>query len=474
MNDQLHWDAEEFRRHGYAVIDWVADYLRDVAKHPVRSQVAPGEIRSRVPAAPPERGESFETLLHDVDDIVLPGITHWQSPNFFAYFPANATGPSILGDLLSSGMGVQGMLWETSPAATELEMAMCDWFVQLLGLPDHFRFDGPGGGVIQDSASSATLCALLAARERATAAGASAQDLRIYASEQAHSSVEKAVRIAGLGAQALRLIPLDEEHALDATALGDAAAEDAANGLRPCMVVATVGTTSSTAIDPVLAIADICQQHGAWLHVDAALAGSAAVCPELRWIHQGVERADSYCVNPHKWLLTNFDCDLFWVRDRRSLISALSVLPEYLRNAASESGAVVDYRDWQIPLGRRFRALKLWFVVRTYGVEGLQEHVRRTVGWAQELGGWVAADARWELLAPTTLNLVCMRAVAGDEATRAVMERINDSGAAYLTHTKLNGRFVLRAAVGAVTTQREHVVELWRLLNATLDEVLAA
>ena len=474
MADELHWDAEDFRRHGYEVIDWIADYLRDVGKHPVRAQVQPGDVRAKLPQAPPQQGEPFDALMRDLDQIVMPGITHWQSPTFFAYFPANATGPSILGDLVSSGLGVQGMLWETSPAATELEMQMCDWFVELLGLPQRFTFGGTGGGVIQDSASSATLCALLAARDRAVSAGTPAAALRVYASEQAHSSVEKAVRIAGLGVEALRLVPLGADHALDFEALAAVVADDVANGHTPFMAVATVGSTSSTAVDPVRSIGQLCRGQGIWLHVDAALAGSATVCPELRWLHDGVELADSYCVNPHKWLLTNFDCDLFWVADRGALISALSVLPEYLRNAASESGAVVDYRDWQIPLGRRFRALKLWFVVRSYGVAGLQQHIRSTVDWAQELAQEVRADTRWELAAPAPLNLVCLRASAGDDVTREVMERINASGAAYLTHTKLDGRFVLRVAVGAVTTRREHVQDVWQLLNETLDAVVAA
>ena len=466
-----HMTADEFRRHGRAVVDWVADYLERVGDFPVMAQVAPGEVRALLPPHPPEQGEPFEALLADVDRVVVPGLTHWQSPRFFAYFPANASGPSILGELLSAGLGVQGMLWATSPACTELETHVLDWAVELLGLPDRFRSDGQGGGVIQDTASSATLCALLAARERLGAAPGA--PLTVYASEQAHSSVEKAARVAGLGAGALRVVPTDERHAMRADALAAALHADAADGRRPCLVVATVGTTGSTAVDPVRAVAEVVASHGAWLHVDAALAGSAAVCPELRWLHDGVELADSYCFNPHKWLLTNFDCDCFYVADRRPLLQALSVLPEYLRNAASESGAVVDYRDWHVPLGRRFRALKLWFVIRHYGVAGLRRHIRDHVALARHLAEQVEAAPDWELAAPAPLNLVCLRHVAGDAVTEAVLQAINASGRAYLTHTRLDGRFTLRVAVGAPSTSAADVDALWQLLQETAAAVLA-
>ncbi|HEY6064631.1 MAG TPA: pyridoxal-dependent decarboxylase, partial [Thermoanaerobaculia bacterium] len=367
---------EDFRRHGRDVVDWIADYMERVEKLPVLSKVRPGEIRAALPPEPPARGELFEVMLEDVDRILLRGITHWQSPNFFAYFPSNNSGPSILGELLSAGLGVQGMLWATSPACTELETHVLDWLVGMLGLPEKFRSSSTGGGVIQDTASSATLCALLAGRERATGfqANETGADGRLtaYASTQAHSSVEKAAKIAGIGRANLRLIDVDEKFAMRPDALAAAIAEDRRAGKIPCFVCATVGTTSSNAIDPVAAIARISSEEGIWLHVDAAMSGTAALCPELRWIQEGVELADSYCFNPHKWMFTNFDCDAFWVADRAALIRTLSVLPEYLRNEATESGAVFDYRDWQIPLGRRFRALKLWFVIRHYGVEGLQ------------------------------------------------------------------------------------------------------
>ncbi|MHC4934419.1 MAG: pyridoxal-dependent decarboxylase, partial [Planctomycetota bacterium] len=373
----------EFRRHGHEVIDWVARYMERVEELPVASQVEPGEIRARLPKEPPEKGEPFDAILGDLDDLILPGITHWQSPNWFGYFPANASGPSILGDLISSGLGVQGMLWSTSPACTELETHLLDWLVGMLALPERFK----DSGVIQDTASSATLCALLAARERATSFRAGVKGCRggltAYASTQAHSSVEKAVRIAGLGSDSLRLVDVDERHAMRPDALEARIERDLADGLRPCFVTATVGTTSSNALDPVGSIGEVCERHNVWLHVDAAMSGTAALCPEFRFIHEGLERADSYCFNPHKWMFTNFDCDCFWVADKRTLIRTLSVLPEYLRNKATESGAVIDYRDWHVPLGRRFRALKLWFVIRHYGVEGLRFHIRRHVQLAK-------------------------------------------------------------------------------------------
>lgn len=454
-----HMTSAEFRRYGRELIDWIADYLDRVETLPVLSRVRPGEVRERLPRHPPEHPEPFDRMLADVDEVILPGITHWQSPGFFAFFPANASAPSILGELLSAGLGVQGMLWSTSPASTELETHVLDWLLELLDLPDRFRSDGSGGGVIQDSASSATLCALLAARER------TGGDI-VYASTQAHSSVEKAVRIAGLGADALRPVPVDGSHAMRMTDLKKQIQRDLDGGRRPLMVVATVGTTSSAAVDPVDEIGEVCRRAGAWLHVDAAMAGAAAVAPEHRNLHDGVARADSYCTNPHKWLFTNFDCDAFYVADRAPLINALSVLPEYLRNAATESGAVIDYRDWQVPLGRRFRALKLWFVIRHYGAEGLRHHVRRHVELARELAGWVDEDSRFELVNRySQLNLVCFRHRDGDDATQRVLDAVNASGAAYITHTRLAGRLVIRASVGQTQTEGRHVEGLWRLLQ---------
>ncbi len=378
---------EQFRQAGREVIDWIADYLENAVRYPVLSQVQPGRIRQGLPPHPPESPEPFDQIMRDFQQCILPGITHWQSPNFFAFFPANNSPPSILGELLSAGLGVQGMLWTTSPACTELETLVLDWMAELLDLPAGFRSNSPGGGVLQDSASSATLCALLAARQRTTGgrvnqAGLDQSDARrmvAYASDQAHSSIDKAVMIAGLGREQLRRIASDSRFAMRPAVLREAIAQDVQAGLTPCLVAATVGSTGAGGVDPLGEIGPICREYNAWLHVDAAMAGSAAICPEHRGIHDGLEFADSYCFNPHKWLLTNFDCDCFYVADRQSLIDALSVTPSYLRNAASDSGQVIDYRDWQIPLGRRFRALKLWFVLRTYGAEGLRDLVRRHV-----------------------------------------------------------------------------------------------
>ena len=464
--------AAEFRRHGRALVDWIADYLERVEDLPVRSRSQPGDTRALLPAAPPETGEPFDAILADLDRVIVPGLTHWQSPNFFGYFPANTSGPSILGELLSAGLGVQGMLWATSPACTELETHVLDWVADLLGLPARFRSDGAGGGVIQDSASSATLCALLAARQRARdGAGGREQRLTVYTSSQAHSSVEKAVRIAGLGGDALRVVEVDAVGAMKAEVLDSRLRADITDGFTPCLVVATVGTTGTNAVDPVAAIAAASAAAGAWLHVDAAMSGTAALCPEFRWIHEGLEGADSYCFNPHKWMFTNFDCDCFYVADRAPLIQALSILPEYLRNAASASGEVIDYRDWQIPLGRRFRALKLWFVIRHYGAQGLRHHVREHVALAQEFAGWVAASPQWELVAPSQLNLVCLRHRGGDDVTEAIMERVNAEGRMFVTHTRLDGRFTLRLSVGQARTEQRHVAGAWERLQAAAAAV---
>ena len=474
-----HMTPDEFRRYGREMIDWIADYYENAESFPVLSQVEAGEIRSQLPAEPPQQGEDFGAMLKDVDDIILPGITHWQSPNFFAYFPTGASFPSILGDLLSSGFGVQGMLWATSPAATELETHVLDWLVDMLGLPKKFLSSETGGGVIQDSASSATLAALLAARERATAFATRERGLRsnlvAYTSSQAHSSVEKAMMISGLGRENLRLIEVDEAFAIRPTDLARRITQDRAAGLIPTFVCATIGTTSSNAIDPVREIGEICQREGIWLHVDAAMSGAAALCPEYRWTHDGLELADSYCFNPHKWLFTNFDADAFFVADRTALINALSILPEYLKNQATQSGAVIDYRDWQIPLGRRFRALKLWFVIRHYGVEGLQYHIRRHIELAQRFAAWVQEDVRFELMAPAPLNLVCFRHKAGGAFNQALMERLNASGELYLTHTKLNGAsgsaFTLRMSIGQEQTEERHVARAWSRIQQVAEEL---
>ena len=461
----FHMTPDEFRKHGHAVVDWIADYTARIESYPVLSRAEPGQIRASLPANPPARGESFEAILGDVEKLILPGITHWQSPNFFAFFPANASGPAILGDLLSSGLGVQGMLWATSPACTELETHVLDWLVEMLDLPPKFLSTSSGGGVIQDTASSASLCALLAARERATNFASNRRGcdgkLVAYTSSQAHSSIEKDVQIAGLGLNNLRLIDVDENFAMRPDLLARQINSDRDAGLLPCFVCATIGTTSSNAIDPLPEIGRICQGNNLWFHVDAAMSGTAALCPEFRHTHRGVELADSYTFNPHKWMFTNFDCNCFYVADRKALIQTLSILPEYLRNKATESGAVFDYRDWQIPLGRRFRALKLWFVIRHYGIEGLQYHVRRHVELAQKFAGWVRNDSRFEIAAPAPLNLVCFRHKGGDEINQKLMDRLNRSGDLYLTHTRLNDRFTLRFCVGQTNTMERHVERAW-------------
>jgi aromatic-L-amino-acid/L-tryptophan decarboxylase len=475
LKKSFHMTPEEFRRHGHEVVDWIADYYSRIESFPVLSQAKPGQIRASLPPHPPAHGEPFEAMLADIEKLILPGITHWQSPNFYAYFPCNASAPAILGDLLSSGLGVQGMLWATSPACTELETHVLDWLVEALGLPGKFLSSASGGGVIQDTASSASLCALLAARERATKLGSNRRGcdgkLVAYTSTQAHSSVEKAAQIAGIGRENLRLIEVDEKFAMSADALARQIAEDRRAGLTPCFVCATVGTTSSNAIDPVPGIARICKENKIWLHVDAAMSGTATLCPEFRYIQDGVELADSYAFNPHKWMFTNFDCDCFWVADRAELIQTLSVLPEYLKNQATQSGAVIDYRDWQIPLGRRFRALKLWFVMRHYGIEGLQFHIRQHIALAQQFAEWVKQDDRFELAAPAPLNLVCFRLKGGDEVNQTLMERLNRSGDLYLTHTKLDGRFTLRLCVGQTNTQARHVERAWKRIREEADAV---
>lgn len=468
-----HDNADEFRRRGHELVDWVADYLARVEDLPVRPAVAPGWVRAQLPTSAPQAPEPWEAIVADLDRVVVPATTHWQSPRFFGYFPANSSPPSVLADLVSSGLGVQGMLWSTGPACTELETHVCDWLVELLDLPARFRSDGAGGGVIQDSASSATLTAIVAAREAATGGDPTVlARLRAYTSDQAHSSVEKGIRVAGLTAGQLRLVDTDADHAMRPDALAAAVAADVAAGALPFLVVATVGTTSSMAVDPVAAVAgvlddvDLGDGRRPWLHVDAAMAGSAAVVPELRpLVNDGLARADSWCFDPHKWLFTNFDCDVLYVADRAALIGALSVLPEYLRDEASESGAVIDYRDWHVPLGRRFRSLKLWFVLRRYGAVGLAHHVREHVRLAEGLAARVVAHPALELAVPRSLNLVCLAHVDGDAATQRCIDAVNASGA-FVTHTRLAGRLVLRICIGQTRTVARHVDALWEALAA--------
>jgi aromatic-L-amino-acid decarboxylase len=462
---------EEFRRHAHQLVDWMADYLGGVGALPVTPAVRPGEIRAGLPAAPPAEGEPFATLFGDFRELIVPGMTHWNHPGWFAYFPGNTSPPSILGEMLTAVMGAQCMSWVTSPAATELEQVTMDWLRQMVGLPQTFV------GVIQDTASTATLVALLSAREHATggSSGRAGIDaglgLTVYASREAHSSVDKGVKLAGYGLERLRQIPGDAAFALDPAALERAIERDLAAGLKPACVVATIGTTSSTAVDPVRAIATICRRHGIWLHVDAAYAGSAAIVPELRGHFAGMEEADSIVLNPHKWLLTNFDCTAYYVRDRQALLGAFSLTPEYLRTAHDDQ--VVNYRDWGIQLGRRFRALKLWFVIRSYGVEGLRAMIRRHVALAAELARWVDEAPDFERVAPVPFGLVCFRyrppgrsEAELDSLNERLLAAINATRRVFLTHTRLGGRYVIRLVIGQRTTEREQVVDAWDIIRA--------
>ncbi|MEP6661763.1 MAG: pyridoxal-dependent decarboxylase [Acidimicrobiales bacterium] len=454
---------EEFRANGHLLVDWIARYLDEVGNYPVLSQVQPGDIRAKLPTSPPSSPEPFTAVLDDIDGVIMPGITHWQSPNFFAYFPANRSPVSILGELLSAGLGVQGMSWATSPSATELETHVLDWMVELLDLPAVFV----GNGVIQDSASSATLCAILAARDRARAAGASIETLVGYASSQAHSSIEKGLRIGGIPADRFRKVDIDDAFAMRPEALAAAIAADRADGLVPFFVCAAAGATSTLAFDPVAEIAAITkaatEAGGIWLHVDAAMSGIAALCPEFRWVNNGVEHADSYCTNAHKWMGVNFDCTLFYVADRGPLLDALSILPPFLRTA--QTGSVIDYRDWQVPLGRRFRALKLWFVLRCDGVEAIAAMVRDHIAWTEELSAAMAGDDRFEIVAPVALSLLVFRLRGGDEATAALIGAVKASGRADLTQTIAGGKLAVRVSIGSRLTERRHVQALWELLQ---------
>lgn len=464
---------EEFRTLGHRVVDWVAQYMDRVDALPVRAPVEPGQITSMLPTEAPESPEGWDEILADLDRVILPGITHWQSPNFFAYFPCNASGASILGELVSAGLGVQGMMWSTSPACTELETVTLDWLAKLIGLPESFHSAAPNaGGVIQGTASEAALVAMIAARNRAGAV----DKLVAYTSEQAHSSILKAANILGLPPGALRTIATDAELRMDPAALASTIAADQAAGLTPFFVAATLGTTSSGAFDPLSEIGGIAVGANCWLHVDAAWAGSAFVCEEFRAPMAGVERADSFNFNPHKWLLTNFDCSAMWTRDAAALTGALTVTPEYLRNPASETGAVIDYRDWQIPLGRRFRAIKLWFVLRSFGAEGLRAHIRGHVELAELFESWLRADARFDLAAPRSLALVCFRLNddPGGERTRALLARVNETGELFCSHTTLpdsagTPRYVIRFAIGAVGTKREHLERAWAVIRETAE-----
>jgi aromatic-L-amino-acid/L-tryptophan decarboxylase len=470
---EYHMSPALFREEGKKLIDWIADYYENIENYPVLSQIKPGGVINKLPIHAPEKGEEFDKMLEDINQIIMPGITHWQSPKFFAYFPANASFPSILGDLLSSGLGVQGMIWATSPAATELETRVMDWLADMMQLPESFMSNSTGGGVIQDTASSSALTAVIAARERATNLASNKEGVTsqmiAYVSTQTHSSLEKAIKIAGIGYENIRLIDVDVKFAMRTDLLKKQIENDRKAGLIPFLVCATIGTTSSNAMDPIRKVGEICKDENIWLHVDAAMSGSALICPEHRSLADGLELADSFCFNPHKWMFTNFDCDCFWVADRKHLINTFSILPEYLKNKATESGAVIDYRDWHIQLGRRFRSLKLWFVIRHYGVEGLQHHIRKHIEMAQDFARWIEDQPQFELAVAPPLNLVCFRFIGTDEENLRLMNTINNSGEIYFTHTKLDGRIVLRLSVGQTHTTEKHLFLVKKLL---LKEVI--
>ena len=476
-SSKLHMKTDEFKKQGYKVIDWLADYYEHVEEYPVLSQVEPGDIRSKLPEKAPNTGRAHDEILNDMN-ILMPGITHWQSPNFHAFFPCATSGPAILGDLISTGLGVNGMSWATSPACTELETHILDWLVDMMDLPVKFKSNSKGGGVIQDTASSASLVALLCSREKAsngrTNENGSNGDFIAYTSSQAHSSIEKAVKIAGIGKNNMRMVDVDQHFSMDSSHLRQLIEKDISNGLKPIFVCATVGTTSSTAIDPVNEIGKICKEFGIWLHVDAAMAGPAALCKEYRFINDGLNYADSYNFNPHKWMLTSFDCSIFYVADRSQLINTMSILPEYLKNKTSTSESVFDLRDWGIPLGRRFRALKLWHVINYYGVSGLQEFIRTHMENTKILRSWIEMEKNFEIVTPTPLTLICFRHTKGNNFTEKLLNTINESGKAYMTHTKLNDQYIIRFSVGQTSTTINHLKETWNYIVKTSKGMIEA
>ncbi len=452
---------EVFRAHAHQLVDWMADYLRDVESLPITPAMQPGEVRAALPAAAPQSGESLEAITEDFRNLIVPGMTHWSHPGFFGYFPAGSSPESLLAEMLTATLGAQCMSWQTSPAATELEQVTMEWLRQLIGLPSSFT------GVIQDTASTGTLVALITARDRH---GPPHDRLTVYTSAEAHSSVLKGARLAGFRPDRVRTVVVDERFAMRADHLAAMLDADVADGLLPAAIVATVGTTASTGVDPVPALADLAERHGAWLHVDAAYAGSAAILPECRHHFAGVERADSYLMNPHKWLGAHFDCSAYFVRDVPALLQSFSASPEYLRTAHDTE--VANFRDWGIPLGRRFRALKLWFVLRSYGVSGLQGMLRSHIAMAQRFAARVAATEGWELVAPVEFGLVCFRhrpaempdGEAMDRHNQALLARTNASRRVFMTHAVLNGRYTLRLALGHPGTTQAAVDEAWSLL----------
>jgi len=466
-------DSNTFRRHAHQFVDWMADYMEQVENYPVKSQVQPGEIYAQIPAVLPDNGVSIDTIFQDFQDKILPGITHWQSPNYYAYFPANVSPPSILAEMLMSTMGAQCMKWETSPAAAELEERVMEWLRDAMGIPATWD------GVIQDTASTATLAALLCAREKHSnyqvneKGFAGFANYRVYCSTETHSSIEKGVKIAGLGKKNLVKIAVDDDLAMRPDLLQKAIEEDLAAGYHPLCIVVAVGTTGTTAIDPLDVIGDIAEEHNIWLHVDAAYAGSALLLPEFHWMIKGIEKADSFVFNPHKWLLTNFDCTAYFIKDTQALVNTFAILPEYLKTRTD--GQVNNYCDWGVPLGRRFRALKLWFVLRYYGLEGLQKKLRGHMKMAKWLEEQVIKAPDFELLSPRSLNLVCFHykpphlsdMTTINSLNEKLLHQLNDSGKIFLTHTKIRGAYTLRIVIGQTTVQQQHIETAWGLLQET-------
>ncbi|MFH1120496.1 MAG: pyridoxal-dependent decarboxylase [Bacteroidota bacterium] len=463
-------NALEFRAEAHKMADRIADYFEEISKYPVKSQVKPGEILSQLPGSPPYNPETMAEIMSDFERLIMPGITHWQSPAFHAFFPANSSYPSVLAEMLTAALGQQGMIWETSPAATELEERVMEWLKQMCGLPDYWT------GVIQDTASASTLTALLTAREKATGFRLNEEGFvhdekfRVYCSTETHSSIEKAVKIIGFGRKNLIKIAVDGNFALNPSNLRDAIESDIRQGFKPCCVVATFGTTGSTAVDPLREIGEICNNHDIWFHVDAAFAGSALVLPEMRHLAKGLEYADSYVFNPHKWMFTNFDCSAYFVRDPEILIRTFEILPEYLKTRTR--GQVNDYRDWGVALGRRFRALKLWFVIRNFGVEGIRGKMRKHLELAKWLENEIRNSGNFELLAPVLFGLVCFRFnPAGkkedeiNQMNEKLLQQLNTSGKIYLTHTKLNGKYTLRMVIAQTNTEAVHVEDAWKLIR---------
>ncbi len=463
---------DEFRKHAHELVEWMAGYMENVGNLPVKSSVAPGEIFEKIPDVPPQFPESFGLVMKDFNEIIMPGITHWQSPDFYAYFPANTSPASILAEMITSTLAAQCMIWETSPAAAELEEKMMIWLRDLIGLPKEFE------GVIQDSASTATLAAILTARENATDFSGNTEgilkpgSLKIYCSTQTHSSVEKAVKISGIGKRNLVKIPVRNDFSMDPEKLREAITSDKINGFIPSCVVATILTTGTTAVDPIRVIGEICRENDIWLHVDAAMAGTALILPEFQWMLDGREYIDSFVFNPHKWMFTNFDCTAYFVKDAAKLIKTFEILPEYLKTRTR--GKVNDYRDWGVPLGRRFRALKLWSVIRTYGVEGLREKIREHISYAHKLSQWILKENDFEILAPVVICVVCFRYTPegyNEEELNALNEKLNhklnDSGKLYLSHTVLNGQYTLRMVTAQTNVTLSHVENAWDLIKET-------